>query len=49
MIDKITKGFTYAGKVNYISRRRFPFYLDPEMWENSEISYFDHIEHNMPE
>ena len=27
MIDKITKAFTYAGKVNYISRRRFLSYL----------------------
>ena len=27
MIDKITKAFTYAGKVNYISRRRFLSYV----------------------
>ena len=27
MIDKITKAFTYARKVNYISRRRFLFYV----------------------
>ena len=27
MIDKISKTFTYAGKVNYISRRRFLSYL----------------------
>ena len=27
MIDKMSKTFTYAGKVNYISRRRFLCYL----------------------
>ena len=41
MIDKITKAFTYVGKVNYISRRRFLCYV--QKWEkirNLATSYW---------
>ena len=41
MIDKITKAFTYVGKVNYISRRRFLCYVQKcEKTRNLATSYW---------